>query len=365
MSRIFPDVDMVASAARSETVLPAFSFAFWFNMNSPLGGPANLFGYPLFSDESFFLLFYNTDTDFPGYEGVATLAWQDTTQAGAANGTTVFGLPSEGTWFHFAGTLDYAGDKKFHLYLNGVEMTDFKFPSDAGLGTGIDFTPTGGNPYPIGWCFGSDEVDSFALDGFIEDARLWSVGLTASEILQVSQGSNVRYNDLIGWWKFCGEDNPELDSSINNNPMILSTPEPLAGPHATVNICALAIGSLSVASGFSQTNDQRTETFYGQLTPSSPTDIYPAGGFPFDSILLQALQPSTQTPLRVLVWSVAGSGYIYQRVSANGKLMVLQVPPKGSLTTAAPLQQLPSSSDSLSGVYNDVIQFEATYARNA
>jgi len=128
----------------------------------------------------------------------------------------------------------------------------------------------------------------------------------------------------------------------------------------------MALGTLAVAVGFTQTNDQRTQTFYGTLTVSAFADIYPAGGMALDSVLLAALLPtSNQAPIRVLVWSASGSGYIYQRISSTGKLMILQVPPYGSLTTAAPLQQLPSDANSLSGVFLDTIQFEATYLRNA
>jgi hypothetical protein len=71
------------------------------------------------------------------------------------------------------------------------------------------------------------------------------------------------------------------------------------------------------------------------------------------------------TLLYVLAWSGIGSGYVYQYIPSTGRLMVLQVPPTGSLTTAAPLQQLPSSANSMSGVFNDVILFEARYLRSS
>jgi hypothetical protein len=44
--------------------------------------------------------------------------------------------------------------------------------------------------------------------------------------------------------------------------------------------------------------------------------------------------------------------------------MALQVPPSGSLTTAAPLQQLPSSVTEVT-LNNEAINFEATLLRNA
>jgi hypothetical protein len=134
----------------------------------------------------------------------------------------------------------------------------------------------------------------------------------------------------------------------------------------------MALATLSVAPGSVaplgpiQSNDQRTQTFYGRLQVSGFSDTYPVGGMALDSVLQAALLPNTnQAPIRVILYSETGSGYIYQRIPSTGKLMVLQVPVNGSLTTAAPLNQLPSSLNSLSGVFNDVIGFEATYLRNA
>ena len=127
----------------------------------------------------------------------------------------------------------------------------------------------------------------------------------------------------------------------------------------------MASATLSVKAGFTQTNDQRTQKYYGQLTVSAVGDVYPAGGFALDSVLTAALAPNTNTAAIFVRVSGAGGGFIYQRIPSTGKLMVLQIPPNGSLTTAAPLQELPSNSTSLSGVFNDTIQFEAVYLRNA
>jgi len=125
----------------------------------------------------------------------------------------------------------------------------------------------------------------------------------------------------------------------------------------------MALATLTVKNDFKQTNDQRTQTFWGTLQVSAPTDIYPAGGFLLDSVLQAALMPTTNSaPLSVQV-SGAGAGYIYQRIPSTGRLMVLQVPFNGSLTTAAPLIQYPSSA--VSGIWADVISFEAVYLRNA
>jgi len=125
----------------------------------------------------------------------------------------------------------------------------------------------------------------------------------------------------------------------------------------------MAVATLTVKAGFVQTNDQRTQSFWGTFQVSAPTDIYPAGGFSLDPVLLAALQPNTNTGLIGFQANGSGAGYIYQRIPSTGKLMVLQVPFNGSLTTAAPLIQYPSSA--VSGIWADVISFEAIYLRNA
>lgn len=125
----------------------------------------------------------------------------------------------------------------------------------------------------------------------------------------------------------------------------------------------MALATLTVKAGFIQSNDQRTQSFWGTLAISAPTDIYPAGGFVLDSVLQAALLPTTNSPPLSVQVSGAGSGYIYQRIPSTGRLMVLQVPFNGSLTTAAPLIQYPSSA--VSGIWADIINFEAVYLRNA
>jgi hypothetical protein len=129
----------------------------------------------------------------------------------------------------------------------------------------------------------------------------------------------------------------------------------------------MATATLSVvggASGTKQSNHQRWQEFIGTLAVSARGDTYPAGGMALDSVLGAALPiESNSAPIAVLVWGIMG--YIYTRIPSSGKLMVLQVPPTGSLTTAAPLQELSSASNSLSGVFADTITFRATYNRNA
>jgi hypothetical protein len=128
----------------------------------------------------------------------------------------------------------------------------------------------------------------------------------------------------------------------------------------------MALATLSIVQGSqSYDNTQKRITMYCQLQLSSPTATYPVGGIPLDSVLLSDPGVTTNSGVKWTdIRSDLGTGYIYQRIPSTGTMMILQVPPSGSLTTAAPLQQIPSSTD-LHGVYNDVIGCRATFLRNA
>ena len=102
---------------------------------------------------------------------------------------------------------------------------------------------------------------------------------------------------------------------------------------------------------------------YGTLVVAGT--VYPAGGIVLDSVLLALPQVTTTEGVQTAeIYSRSGSGYIYQRIASTGKMMVLQVPPNGSLTTAAPLQQFPSSGN-VQGIVNDNIFLHAVFVRNA
>lgn len=124
-------------------------------------------------------------------------------------------------------------------------------------------------------------------------------------------------------------------------------------------LCTLTLSNLRFD------NTQTRQHIYGQINVTPATGTYPNGGIPFDSVLLAQAGVTTNSGVRFTeIQSTAGSGYIYQRIAATGSMMILQVPPSGSLTTAAPLQQIPSNTD-MHGIVNDVIEFHATVLRNA
>lgn len=130
----------------------------------------------------------------------------------------------------------------------------------------------------------------------------------------------------------------------------------------------MALATISVVAGsVVQSNEQRLQKFFGVLSFSAPTDTYPANGFIFDSAMLTALAAAGFLPEsnRGMLYATFTStaGYVYTRIPSTGRLQVLQVPPTGSLTTAAPLQQYPSSA--ISGIWADTVGFEVGYLRNA
>lgn len=121
--------------------------------------------------------------------------------------------------------------------------------------------------------------------------------------------------------------------------------------------------TLSVVAGYKLDNTQKRIHLYCQVLVAGT--VYPVGGIPLDSVLLALPEITTNSPVqRTEIQSDAGSGYIYQRIPSTGNMMILQVPPNGSLTTAAPLQQIPSSLN-MQGIINDIISVHATFLRNA
>lgn len=127
----------------------------------------------------------------------------------------------------------------------------------------------------------------------------------------------------------------------------------------------MALGTLSVKAGYQIDQTAKRIHLYCQLLWSAVGDTYPVGGPALDSVLLAIPEITTNSGVKFTqIQSEAGTGYIYQRIPATGKMMILQVPVNGSLTTAAPLNQIPSNTN-MQGVFNDVIACHATFLRNA
>lgn len=130
----------------------------------------------------------------------------------------------------------------------------------------------------------------------------------------------------------------------------------------------MSVPVITVRPGFVQDNLQHSQLFTGELTIGPRDSTYPAetGGIPALAALVAALFPTTNAnPHAVQLWSTTGSGYIYTYIKSTGNIQIFEVPPSGSLTTAAPLQELGSNSESLSAVSTDIIQFAVWFRRNA
>ena len=124
----------------------------------------------------------------------------------------------------------------------------------------------------------------------------------------------------------------------------------------------MANAVVTVSAGYLVDNTQKLVQIHGALVISGAT--YPVGGIPLDSVLLALPEATTNSGVAYCILTDdTGSGYIFQRVPSTGNMMILQVPPSGSLTTAAPLQQLPSSTNLL-GI-GTRIHFDAAFKRNA
>src|SRR5208337_3168233 len=114
----------------------------------------------------------------------------------------------------------------------------------------------------------------------------------------------------------------------------------------------MAVAILSVNAGYLVDNTQKKIIISGQIKVGPAGSTYVAGGLALDSVILALPEATTNSGVRrCVLMSDTGTGYIYQRIPANKTMMILQVPPNGSLTTAAPLQEIPNSTN-LQGVVN-------------
>jgi len=128
----------------------------------------------------------------------------------------------------------------------------------------------------------------------------------------------------------------------------------------------MANSTLSVVAGYTVDNTQKKVIISGRLTiGGGASGTYPVGGIPLDSVLLALPEATTNSGIKsCLLWDESGVGsYVFTRIPSTGNMMILQVPPTGSLTTAAPLQQIPSSTNMQS--IGSAIHFEAHMLRNA
>jgi hypothetical protein len=137
--------------------------------------------------------------------------------------TTTNEAVSLNTWSHLAATFDNAGDRKVHIYINGIEAT--YSVQNAASGTIIDDSAHG-------WVFGSDTFSGDSLNGSIAEGAIYNTALTSGQVATLVASTVGATGSPVGYWHFCGFASPEPDSSGNGNDAVLSTNPPTQGSNS-------------------------------------------------------------------------------------------------------------------------------------
>jgi len=127
-------------------------------------------------------------------------------------------------WTHVAGTFSFSGDKKVHLYINGIEVS---YSSQIVASGSRQPDATGG------FFIGYDTFDGDGFTGNIAEFATWNKALTSGQVATLAASktgaSLVQPANLVGYWHLCGTMSPEPDVSGNGNSGVLSTNPPIKG----------------------------------------------------------------------------------------------------------------------------------------
>lgn len=120
-------------------------------------------------------------------------------------------------WQRCVMTFDFNGDKKFHLYINGVEVT---YLEQIAL-TGGPFDDSGG-PITVGQLNGAT-AGSGGFSGSIAQMELWSVALTPTQVAEDYAGTSVLSGNLVDSLTFLTDQGSvEPDVSGNGNDGVIT-----------------------------------------------------------------------------------------------------------------------------------------------
>jgi hypothetical protein len=135
---------------------------------------------------------------------------------------------SPNTWYHVAGTYD---GTTMRLYVNGVLNASMAFPG----------TVTGTGAFTIGRNYDNTRI----LSGSVDEVRVWTRTLTATEIQANACSVSPTAPGLAGYWKLDnGTGTTATDASSGNHPATL-----MGGPTWTTSIPAACAGGLAVKDG--------------------------------------------------------------------------------------------------------------------
>ena len=206
MSRVFTlstDVIEVA-AATSINNLAALTYAAWIY---PTSLPSLSFSMIATKAPATTGLIFGIDNGFVG-SIAALFVLRGTTGANPAS-TSVNDVIALNTWQRVIATYDDAGDRQFHLYINGTEVSYVS--QVAATGT---LTDDSAGPLDIG----QDSTFSLSYSGSIANFELWNVALTSVQVASDYAGTAVLPSNLVDSLTFLTDQgNPEPDASGNNN----------------------------------------------------------------------------------------------------------------------------------------------------
>lgn len=180
--------DIVTNASPGSTLnsLSAFSYTGWINRTATNGA-------------SMYIISRTASGVTPG----GMVLYVDTSQRLACLINPNFADPAitavasttipTGTWYHVAMTFDNAGDKKCHLYVNGVEVSYSS--QTTGTGTAI----TSASPPVVIGNLGSG---SRTFPGYIDDVRIYNRALSSTEMPTIATNTPTRLSGLVGQWNF-------------------------------------------------------------------------------------------------------------------------------------------------------------------
>lgn len=218
MSRVFiganplsPDVVTIA-AASSINNLAAFTYAAWI---FPTAFPdlINAKYSPITSKdwdtaEIDMAIFSAGNGILPGNHSLSGLGFGPggTASSAATDNSIVLNQ-----WQRCIMTFDFNGDKKFHLYINGIEVT---YQQQIAL-TGDPFNDSGG-PITIGQ-FNGGAAGVGGFTGNIAQVQLWNVALTPTQVAADYVGASVLPGNLADSLTFLTKGSIEPDISGNGN----------------------------------------------------------------------------------------------------------------------------------------------------
>ena len=162
--------------------------------------------------------------------GSTLQSWRANNVAWSVARSTSSTTVSLNTWSHVAIAYSHVGDKKNHIYLNGVEVA---YSEQDTNGSGLDPDPTWN--FWIGRKQGANEMVDVPFTGNIDEARIYNRALSADEVAQLSRLTAPTSTDtgLKGYWSFNGKDVSGTSaydrSGAGNNGTLTNSPSIVTG----------------------------------------------------------------------------------------------------------------------------------------